>query len=409
MRKYIFFIIFIQFLQLGAQNYKINFSGYGLSNTVDNVEVRNLTQGTKKTLSGSDTLHLLKTIDIDEIKDNTDFINIYPNPCYDICKIKFNNKEEGDVKVELFDYSGKLILIKNYYITKGEHIFNVGGLKLGMFFINFTNKTGQYSEKIISVFNGNSPVLFYDGFNGSKMTNISQTIQMNYNSGDVLLFRGTSGNYIRLITSTPTGNEEIKFNFISSSDIDGNYYPVITIGYGNKAQTWMAENLRTTRFSDGSSIPNIIDSLQWSNPTGPARCWINNDSINFSKWGGLYNYYCVESNLCPIGWRSPTYFDFKNLSDIIGDDFTSGKFLKELGNEYWMVPNSNNNYSGFSAQGAGIKWYYFDYFKIQGYWWTSSPTGQYSYAMLLGYDVDNFMLMSFPKWWGMSVRCISIY
>ena len=42
-------------------------------------------------------------------------------------------------------------------------------------------------------------------------------------------------------------------------DIDNNRYDIITIG----TQTWMAENLKTTRYNDGSLIPLITDATLW--------------------------------------------------------------------------------------------------------------------------------------------------
>ena len=45
----------------------------------------------------------------------------------------------------------------------------------------------------------------------------------------------------------------------SVTDIDGNVYPVVEIGN----QCWTKENLKTTKYADGSVIPNVTSDSQW--------------------------------------------------------------------------------------------------------------------------------------------------
>jgi hypothetical protein len=61
-------------------------------------------------------------------------------------------------------------------------------------------------------------------------------------------------------------------------DIDGNHYKTVLIG----SQTWMAENLRVTRFMDSMSFKYAPDSATWKNRASPAFCWINNDSATYA-------------------------------------------------------------------------------------------------------------------------------
>ncbi len=56
-------------------------------------------------------------------------------------------------------------------------------------------------------------------------------------------------------------------------DIEGNEYQFITIG----SQVWMAENLKSTKYNDGSAIPLVTDNAEWAALNTPAFCWYNND------------------------------------------------------------------------------------------------------------------------------------
>ena len=49
-------------------------------------------------------------------------------------------------------------------------------------------------------------------------------------------------------------------NPIAATDADGNVYTSVTIG----SQEWMVENLRTSKYSDGTSIPNVTGNSNWS-------------------------------------------------------------------------------------------------------------------------------------------------
>lgn len=63
----------------------------------------------------------------------------------------------------------------------------------------------------------------------------------------------------------------------------------------------MAENLKTTKYIDGTPIPMIQENDAWSELRTPAYSWYNNDSTENKKtYGALYNWYSVNTNkLCP--------------------------------------------------------------------------------------------------------------
>ena len=88
------------------------------------------------------------------------------------------------------------------------------------------------------------------------------------------------------------------------TDLDGNIYSTITIGN----QIWLASNLKTTKFKDGTTIPLITGNTAWINLISPGYCWYNNDATTYkSTYGALYNWYSVNSGrLCPTGWHVPS-------------------------------------------------------------------------------------------------------
>jgi len=111
-----------------------------------------------------------------------------------------------------------------------------------------------------------------------------------------------------------SGNSEASDDCI---DADGNEYATIEIG----DQTWMAENLKTTKYNNDSNIANITDDTLWNNDTDGAYCAYNNDSDNESDtYGYLYNWYAINNskNLAPEGWHVPFDSEIKQLEQYLG-------------------------------------------------------------------------------------------
>ena len=214
----------------------------------------------------------------------------------------------------------------------------------------------------------------------------------------------------------------------SLTDIDGNIYKTITIG----TQTWMAENLKTTKYNDGSLIPNVTDDIEWgSSLSPPAYCWYNNDDITYKNtYGALYNWYSVKTGkLAPTGWHVPSKAEWTTLENYLTtngynyDGTTSGnKIAKSLaattdwctctGNGFIGNDLTKNNSTGFTALPGGDRYYYEGkaFFNIgnSGYWWTSTEycTGYAWYRMMFS-DADLLSEdFSQPCWFGYSVRCI---
>jgi len=98
------------------------------------------------------------------------------------------------------------------------------------------------------------------------------------------------------------------------SDIEGTIYNTVTIG----TQVWMAENLKTSKYNDGSVIPIITDASVWSNRTTAAVSDYNNTPSNSAIYGKLYNWYAVNtSKICPSGWHVPSQVEWNSMESYL--------------------------------------------------------------------------------------------
>jgi len=212
-------------------------------------------------------------------------------------------------------------------------------------------------------------------------------------------------------------------------DIDGNTYNTVTIG----TQTWMAENLKVTKYNDNTDIFNQTDLTKLG--TIGAYCNYNNttnaDTIN--TYGRLYNWYAVNTaKLCPSGWHVPSDDEWKILENyLIANGYnydgttTEDKIAKSLASTTgWDLttkagaigsyPESNNS-TGFSAlpagclePGGGLG--YFSHFGSYGHWWSSSEVDYYDAGnRRLNYYHPNLDVLDYDsgdKRYKFSVRCL---
>lgn len=188
---------------------------------------------------------------------------------------------------------------------------------------------------------------------------------------------------------------ENKFEIIDSlsvTDIDDNIYHAVKIG----TQVWMVENLRTTHFNDGTTIPLVLDSARWSNLNTPGYCWYNNDSTKFKNiYGALYNWYAVNTGkLAPKGWHVASDSEWTILKKYLianGYNYDGSRSNNKIAKSLASTTNwpsseflttgggsiyenlSKNNSSGFSALPGGCR-YVFGFYNVgeEGSWWSST-------------------------------------
>ena len=204
-------------------------------------------------------------------------------------------------------------------------------------------------------------------------------------------------------------------------DIDGNVYSTITIG----TQVWMVENLKTTKYRDGSNIPNVTDNAEWSNLNSSGYCWYNNDISNKNKYGALYNWFTLNTEkLAPTGWHVPNDIEWGILQNYLinngygsqGDGTDIAKSMAATSG--WSIfstsgtvgnDSGSNNSSGFSALPGGSRDLdgTFRYLGNDGVWWQNSKYSTEG-AWSLGINFNSRFIYHGVAYMlsGYSVRCV---
>jgi uncharacterized protein (TIGR02145 family) len=220
-------------------------------------------------------------------------------------------------------------------------------------------------------------------------------------------------------------------------DIDGNVYPTVIIGN----QKWMAANLRTTKYQDGSPLLTGLADEVWNGvPDGAYAIYphsgitgINSSEEMVAAYGLLYNWNAAADtrNVCPAGWRVPSRQDFQILKDYLIDNHghinidNVGNALKHcrqvnspLGGECTtdLHPRWNshgfafgNNESGFNSLPAGFRGWAGVYSSIgvNGIYWSSTSgtaTNAWCFRLI---NTNGFAEeQNTTKKTGYSIRCI---
>lgn len=216
-----------------------------------------------------------------------------------------------------------------------------------------------------------------------------------------------------------------KINQPTCVDVEGNFYPAVTIG----TQVWTIQNLRTTKYNDGTAIPHVADNADWSNLRTPGYCFYKNTwNRDHARYGALYNWYAVNmGKLAPAGWHVPTDAEWdilqnylmmngynwdhtltgknkigKSLADFC--DWASSTKVGAVGDKL-----SKNNASGFSALPGGYRNFNGDFYyqSLDGLWWSATENdATYTYYRYLYYDAEGLGRNDVSKKCGFSVRLV---
>jgi len=193
------------------------------------------------------------------------------------------------------------------------------------------------------------------------------------------------------------------------SDVEGNTYSTIKIG----TQTWMAENLKTTKYRNGNLIGTTTPAiLEISAEITPKYQWaFDGNESNVATYGRLYTWYAAidSRQICPTGWHVPNDFEWEQLINYLGGANDAGGKLKEIGTTNWKSPNTGaTNSSGFTALPSGMRSSksFFGLGEIGNLWSVSQGSGSFSKFINLDYYYSFALFSQIPSNYGHAIRCI---
>ncbi|MDW5290351.1 FISUMP domain-containing protein [Formosa sp. PL04] len=201
-------------------------------------------------------------------------------------------------------------------------------------------------------------------------------------------------------------------------DIDGNVYPIVTIGN----QTWMAENLRVTQYANGRDIPEVTTNDAWSalenNSSDDAYSILYSNEF-YLPYGLFYTYAAAiggqgiptsenVQGVCPKDWHLPNDQEWQELLDYVAADGQPVQALMSL--KDWG--GNGTDYYGFNLQASGfrsdIDGSFMDFERFGQYRSSSevSTTGVYA-QMIKFYQTDSeARSLGMAKATGICIRCI---
>ena len=205
-------------------------------------------------------------------------------------------------------------------------------------------------------------------------------------------------------------------------DAEGNVYMTVKIGN----QWWMAENLKVTKYRNGTGIAKITDSTDWVSQSSGAYCEFNNGNGNLKGPGLLYNWHAVNNadKIAPEGWHIPTDAEWKTLETTIGMSNAEsdklawrgsdeGDKLKTSNQDEWAAFGDifSTNESGFTALAGSCRLFNSLWgdpgLKSTGFWWTaSSYNTDEAWYRHLDYKNSNVFRSHADQHYGFSIRCV---
>ena len=447
-----------------AQTVTLTFSGRDAQNRyvqLNQVTVTNLTHGWQETLVWPDTVLIMQNgtgIEVAGMFYETalHLSQNSPNPFNGTTEACLAVADAGKVTLEIADVKGRTLVGTQCVasLQGGIHSFRITLDAPGTYLLTARQNGHSSSVKMVNNGMGNGNRVEYAGVvraddyspqqsRGNTTKPFALGDQMEY-VGYATISGGVCESHT--ISQAQQGSESFRLQFDETlppvqdgqpcpstptlTDIDGNVYNTVQLG----GQCWMKENLRTTRFANGSAIALGTDHSATEN----LYYYPNNDEGNVGTYGLLYNWNAVMNGgsssvvipsgvqgVCPDGWHVPSNAEWNTLISYVGgrSQYLCGgesvNIAKALANNSgWNtgsvecavgVNQAGNNATRFTGMPTGgLVSSGIANFGKYAMFWSCSGNGTDAEAYYLGYNSANVghPVSGYSVTYGMGVRCV---
>lgn len=424
-----------------AAQITITFAGdlNGSPIALDSILVQNLDAGGDTLLLYPDTVLVLGlSTGMRDFASHVDPIRSLPNPFRGSTDMEVASTG-GEMLLMVHDATGRLVASQRVEATPGQHRFRYTSGMPGLHIVSVEQNGQHHAQRLVAVegtgsANGTLSHLGAGGTPTKEGRPKSDRSLFTWQPGDGLRYIGYASNdtalFCGVLQETPFLSATRTFFFYAAAcpeaptvtDIDGNMYATLRIG----DQCWMASNLKTSHYSDGSEIPNVTGNNEWRSQNTGAWCNYENNAVHGTTYGKLYNWFAAMDvrGVCPLGWHVPSDEEWKQLENTLGisaDEVNDigvrgetenvGGMMKATAS--WNAPNAGaTNESGFSGLASGNRdgfsaGTFFNAGSI-GYWWSSSDYGEFNYAWYRRLSSSNAGVgrYGYYKRSGFCIRCL---
>ena len=440
-----------------AQSINVTFTGRDGRDwyvKLDRVEITNLTRDWSDEMVYPDTILELQNhtgVSDFPVQEFALSQNV-PNPFEGATDFTLSLPANDKVNISVYDINGKKVTSLQRQLAAGVHVFRVLLSTPQTYLLNAKTSSDNASIKMINTGRGMQNQITYLGESGQSMSyQLKAKGSKVFVPGDNMQYVGfatiNGKEYVDTVTQIQQESGEVVFHFKYKApidfepcpynetikDIDGNEYP--TIWYGK--QCWMAENLKTTRFADGTQIEQrYTTSTQNAYYFDP-----NYDTANVALYGHLYNYYAVTNTIdylkvnpldtalglqgpCPDGWHVPSEKEWTQMLNYLNGferfrcDGLEYQIAKAMADTIgWKESEDNctigyeragNNAAGFNARPAGVLFTSTYPFLETASWWSSTFDRSQNrvIGMLMSSTGTRPSINAYWRDLGMAIRCV---